>query len=431
MKVLVAGAGIAGPALALWLRRYGAEVTVVDHAERPRPGGQAVDIRGAAREVVERMGLGGEIRDACLDERGLAMVDKRGRRRVEMPAEMFGGEGIVAELEILRGDLADILLAATRADVEYRFGDRITSLVQDAGGVEAGFVRGRRERYDVVVGADGVHSGVRALAFGPDGDFVRHLGAYTAYFTVPVSARAGAALDPWFLMYNAPGGRVAGVRPDRDGASKAYLSFTSPPLSEAELRDPRRVLAERMADAGWRVPELLAHLPQAGDFVFGAVEQVRVDQWFRGRVVLLGDAGYCGSPLAGHGTSLALVGAYVLAGELSRCAADPAAAFAAYQAAMQGYVDACTGLPPGGVGAYAPQSRLMIRLRQMSMRSMARWPMRSILEREFRKSDGMELPDYADAGASPRLAAHRAAARVAASATRAVSSGVSGTANGR
>jgi 2-polyprenyl-6-methoxyphenol hydroxylase-like FAD-dependent oxidoreductase len=394
MKVLISGAGIAGPALALWLRRYGAEVTVVDHAARPRPGGQAVDIRGPAREVIDRMELGAVIRAACLDERGLAMVDGRGRRRVEMPAAMFGGEGIVAELEILRGDLAAILLEATREQVGYRFGDRVIALGQDADGVDVEFAGGRRERYEVVVGADGVHSGVRALAFGPDGDFVRHLGAYTTYFSVPVSLLSGGGdLDPWFLMYNAPGGRVAGLRPDRDGTTKAYLSFTSPPLSEAELREPQRIVAERFAGVGWRVPELLAAMPQAPDVVFGAVEEVRVDEWARGRVVLLGDAGYCGSPLAGHGTSLALVGAYVLAGELARPRFDPPAAFAAYQRAMQGYVDACTKLPPGGVGAYAPQSRVMIWLRQLSMRWMLRWPMRSILDREFRKGNGMELPE--------------------------------------
>jgi 2-polyprenyl-6-methoxyphenol hydroxylase-like FAD-dependent oxidoreductase len=396
MKVLVSGAGIAGPALALGLARQGAQLTVVDHADRPRPGGQAVDIRGTARGVIDRMALGAAIRAARLDERGLAMVDRRGRRAVEMPAEMFGGEGIVADVEILRGDLAAILLDVTREHVEYRFAERITGLVQDAEGVDVRFAGGGRERYDVVVGADGVHSGVRALAFGPDDAFVRHLGAYTAYFTVPGALYEAAADGPenWFLLYNAPGGRVAGLRPDRDGTAKAYLSFTSPPLPEAELREPRRVVAERMAGAGWRVPELLAALPQADDVVFAAVEQVRVDEWFRGRVVLLGDAGYCGSPLSGHGTSLALVGAYVLAGELGRRPAEPPAAFAAYQAAMRAYVDACTRLPPGGVSAFAPQSRLMIRLRQLSMRSMVRWPMRSILEREFHKGDGMVLPEY-------------------------------------
>ena len=390
MRVLVSGAGIAGPALALCLQRSGSEVTVVEQAQRPRPGGQAVDIRGTARDVMELMGLGPAIRAACLDERGLAMIDARGRRRVEMPAEMFGGEGIVAELEILRGDLASILLELTRDGVEYRFGDRITGLDPDADGVQVGFAVGGSERYDVVVGADGVHSGVRALGFGPDADFVRHLGAYTSYFSLP----AGGDLDPWFLLYNAPGGRVAGLRPDRDGHAKAYLSFTAPPLPEAELLDPVRVVTERMAGAGWRVPELLAAMPAAPDLVFDAVEQVRVERWARGRVVLLGDAGYCGSPLAGHGTSLALVGAYVLAGELAARPDDPPAAFAAYQRAMQAYVDACTKLPPGGVGAFAPQSRLMIRMRMASMRSMTCWPMRAILEREFSKGGRMVLPEY-------------------------------------
>ncbi len=341
------------------------------------------------------MGLGGAIRSACLDERGLAMVDDRGRRRVEMPAEMFGGEGIVAELEILRGDLAEILFDATRAEVEYRFGDRVTEIAQDAEGVDVGFAGGRRERYDAVVGADGVHSGVRALAFGPDTDFVRHLGAYTAYFTVPDDVFAPADLDAWFLMYNAPGGRVAGLRPDRNGTAKAYLSFTSPPLSDPELRDPAAGSQGAHGRCG------MAGARAAGCSAAGSRPRVRRDRAGPGRpvvprrrVVLLGDAGYCGSPLAGHGTSLALVGAYVLAGELARRPSDPPAAFAAYQRAMQAYVDACTALPPGGVGAYAPQSRLMIRLRQVSMRSMARRPMRSILEREFRKGDAMKLPDY-------------------------------------
>jgi 2-polyprenyl-6-methoxyphenol hydroxylase-like FAD-dependent oxidoreductase len=245
----------------------------------------------------------------------------------------------------------------------------------------------------VVVGADGVHSGVRALAFGPDDGFVRHLGAYTAYFTVP----GGGDLEDWFLLYNAPGGRVAGLRPDGHGAATAYLSFTSQPLPPADLADAaaqQRLVAGRMAGAGWRVPDLVAAMPQAPDLVFGAMEQVRVEEWARGRIALLGDAGYCGSPLAGHGTSLALTGAYVLAGELASRRGDPAAAFAAYQRRMQDYVDRCTALPPGGVSAFAPRSRLMIRLRAMSMRAMTRPPLRGLLAREFAKAGRMTLEDY-------------------------------------
>jgi 2-polyprenyl-6-methoxyphenol hydroxylase-like FAD-dependent oxidoreductase len=327
-----------------------------------------------------------------VDERGLALVDRRGRRTAAMPAELFGGEGIVAEIEIARGDLARVLYDESAPYTEYRFGDRITALRQDASGVDVTFASEGTGRYDVVVGADGVHSGVRALAFGPDERYVRFLGAYTAYFTVPDPGD----LDHWFQMYNAPGGRVAGLRPERGGTAKASLSFTAPAprYDRAPVDEQRRVLAGRMAGAGWRVPELLAALPCAPDFYFDSVSQVRVDQWWRGRVVLLGDAGYCGSPLAGLGTSMSLVGAYVLAGELAAAPDDPPAAFAAYQRAMAGYVADGLELPPGGVNGFAPRTALMIRLRALSMRMMNHWPMRQILARQFGKADAITLHPY-------------------------------------
>ena len=176
----------------------------------PRPGGQAVDVRGAARDVVERMGIMAAVRRDSVDERGLAFVDRAGRRRAAMPAELFGGEGIVAEIEIMRGDLTRILYEATRDHTEYIFGDRIVELTQGDEGVKVAFSGGAARTFDLVVGADGVHSGVRALAFGPETEYVRHLGAYTTYFTVPDPGD----LDGWFLMYNAPGGRVAGSAPN-------------------------------------------------------------------------------------------------------------------------------------------------------------------------------------------------------------------------
>jgi 2-polyprenyl-6-methoxyphenol hydroxylase-like FAD-dependent oxidoreductase len=309
-----------------------------------------------------------------------------------MPADLFGGEGIVAEIEIARGDLARILYDATSAGTHYRFGDRIAELRQDADGVEVRFASGDSDRFDVVVGADGVHSGVRGLAFGPDAEFVRYLGGYTAYFTVPDPGD----LANWFLMFNAPGGRVAGLRPERGGTAKASLSFRSPdPLYErASADEQRRVLAQRMAGVGWKVPAMLAALPQAADFYFDSVSQVRVDRWSRGRVVLLGDAGYCGSPLAGLGTSMALVGAYVLAGEIAAAPDDPAAAFAAYQGEMAGYVAAGLELPPGGMAMFAPKSRAVIALRSLSMRMMSHWPMRGLLEKQFGKAEAITLKTY-------------------------------------
>ena len=378
MKVLISGAGIAGPALAYWLRRYGHEVTVVEVAPAPRPGGQAVDIRGVAKDVVERMGLMNNVRERCIDERGFAYVDKHGRFKARMPAYLFGGEGIVAEIEIMRGDLSAVLLEATRDDVDYRFGERIV-------GIDGRQVRLTRstETFDIVVGADGVHSGVRALAFGPEKDFVHDLGASTAYFTVPDPGD----LDHWFHLYRAPGRRNAAIRPEHDGLAKAMLSVGAP------VKD-RRELAAAFAGVGWRVPAMLEAMWTADDFVLDSIAQVKVDKWWRGRVVLLGDAAYCGSPLAGLGTSTSIVGAYVLAGEINASANNHEAAFKNYQEAMRAYVTEAQKLPPGGVNGFLPKSRAMIALRNLSMRMMTRRPMRGLLEKQFQKADAIELKNY-------------------------------------
>ncbi len=396
MQVLISGGGIAGPALAFWLHRAGAEVTIVEVAPGPRPGGHAVDIRGIAKEVVERMGLLDTIKADRVDERGIALVDRHNKRLGVMSAEAFGGEGIVAEIEIARGDLARILYEATVHDVAYRFADRIVRLEQDPGGVEVTFAGGGTERYDIVVGADGVHSAVRSLAFGPEAEFVRYLGGYGAYFTVPDPGD----LENIFVMYNAPGGLVAGLRPERGGTAKAGLTFTEPTNRYDRLAraDAERILTERMTGAGWRIDEFLAAMPAAPDFYFDSINQVRVGTWHRGRVVLIGDAGYCGSPLAGLGTSLSLVGAYVLAGELATAGGDHERAFPAYQEVLTPYAEAALELPPGGIKGFAPQSRLMIWLRAKSWKMMAVWPMSAVMRKVAARADAIALPDYSIGG---------------------------------
>lgn len=391
--VLISGASIAGPALAYWLHRHGFRPTVVEIAPALRPGGQAVDLRGAAITVAERMGVLPRIRAERVDERGIAFVDGRDRPLARMPAELHGGEGIVAEYEIMRGDLTRVLFDATRADTEYLFGDRIAELSQGDDGVKVLFASGRSRTFDLVVGADGVHSATRALAFGPEREYVRHLGAYTAYFTVPDPGD----LDHWFRMYNAPGGRVAAIRPERGGTAKAMLSFTSPPLGydRRDQRAQRELLAAAFAGVGWRVPAMLDAMPAAPDFFFDQICQVHLARWARGRVGLVGDAAYCGSPLTGLGTSASLVGAYVLAGELAAAGGDHERGFARYQEEMRDFVTACQQLPPGGVRGFAPRSQTMITLRALSMRMVTAWPMRGVLARQAAKSTGITLREYA------------------------------------
>jgi 2-polyprenyl-6-methoxyphenol hydroxylase-like FAD-dependent oxidoreductase len=392
-KILISGAGIAGPALAYWLRRHGFTITVVERAPSLRPGGHAVDLRGVAREVTERMGIMDEVRRSCVDERGVHFVNERGRPVASMPAHAHDGGAIVAEIEIMRGDLARILFEATRDSSEYLFDDWITDLAQDDAGVKVTFARGAPRVFDLVVGADGTHSAVRALAFGEEQQAVRHLGAYTAYFTTP----RPDGLDGWFLMHNAPGGRVAAIRPDREpAAAKAMFSFASPPLhyDRRDVGHQKQILAERFAGMGWLVPHLLATMWDAPDLYFDAICQVHLERWSRGRTVLLGDAAFCGSPLSGLGSSLAIVGAYVLAGELAAAKGDHRTAFARYEGELRGYVEQCQKLPPGGVQGFLPRTRLALWLRNQSMRASATRPMRALIARQVSKADAITLKDY-------------------------------------
>lgn len=391
--ILVSGGGIAGPALAYWLRAAGFSVTVVERAPAPRPGGQTVDLRGAGRTVVTRMGLMDQARALSVDQRGFTLVDAKGRFTAPMAADDFDGEGIVSEIEILRGDLGGLLHDATSARTEYLFDDTITALREDADGVAVTFEKAAPRRFGLVIGADGLHSVVRSLAFGPEADYVKPLDLYTAWF----SARDDLDLDGWFQMFNAPGGRVASARPGRaPGEIKAGFSFRSAPIAydRRDIGAQRRIVAERFAGLGWHVPRLLRLMGESGDFFLDSVGQVHLDSWHRGRTALLGDAGYCPTPLTGLGTSLALVGAYVLAGELAAARGDHRTAFPNYNRVMRPYVKQAQELPPGGASGYAPSSALMIRMRAASMRSMTRWPMRGILAKQFAKADGITLPDY-------------------------------------
>ncbi|MEU5110785.1 FAD-dependent monooxygenase [Streptomyces longwoodensis] len=339
-QVLVAGASIAGPALAHWLRRRGAVVTVVERAPGLRPGGQAVDARGVAREVIVRMGLDAAVRAACTDTAGAHVVDADGRVLETFRADDDGGDGFIADIEILRGDLSQVLHDDTRDGVEYVFGDRIAELAQDADGVDVVFAGGSRRRFDLVVGADGLHSELRAMVFGPHERFLRHLGHVLAFYSVPNEF----GLDRWLLEYqDQESGRSALLRPIQD-AGRAMAMFYLPSADfDVDHRDvaaQKALLRERMAGLGWLTPRILTHLDDTPDFYLDQVAQVVMDRWSSGRVALLGDAAFSSSPMSGQGTGLALVGAYLLAGELAAAGWDPDAGFARYEARMRSFVEA-------------------------------------------------------------------------------------------
>ncbi|WP_063043004.1 FAD-dependent monooxygenase [Nocardia pseudovaccinii] len=391
-RVLVAGASIAGPALAHWLRRRGAEVTVVERAPELRPGGQAVDARGVTKEVIRRMGLDAAVRAACTQTIGAHTVDADGNVLETFRVDDDGGDGFIAEIEILRGDLSQVLYDDTRDGVEYIFGDRIAELTQDADGVDVGFAGGDRRRFDLVIGADGLHSALRTMVFGPHEQFVRHLGHVLAFYSVPNEF----GLDRWLIEYQ-ESGRSAGLRPIQD-ATRAMAMFSFPAADlDVDYRDvaaQKHLLRERIGGLGWLTPGILAHLDDTPDFYLDQVAQVVMDRWSSGRVGLLGDAAFSSSPMSGQGTGLALVGAYLLAGELAAAGWDPAAGFAAYEGRMRSFVEANQEI-----------AQLNARSRDVPGPDTEPGPdftgewFAELVERAI---NGVELPDYAgvpDAGA--------------------------------
>jgi 2-polyprenyl-6-methoxyphenol hydroxylase-like FAD-dependent oxidoreductase len=337
-RVLIAGASVAGPVLAFWLQRHGCQPTIVEKAPGLRPGGHALDVRGAAIEVAARMGILPALQARTTAMRGMSMFDHHGRKLfLTTEATLSGGRRDSGDVEILRDELCGILHDATRAHTDYIFNDSIRTLVEDDHGVLVTFERGPSRRFDLVVGADGLHSHVRRLVFGPESDVVTHLGQYLAVFTTPNFLR----LDRWQVWMRPHAGRNGGLMSARNNTeARAYLGFESDLLTfdRRDLLAQRRIVAERFAGIGWVVPQLLTYMAVAPDFHFDSMSQVRMATWSRGRVALVGDAAYSSSPTSGQATSLAMVGAYVLADELRRADGDASVAYAAYETRLRPWV---------------------------------------------------------------------------------------------
>ncbi|WP_331453138.1 FAD-dependent monooxygenase [Streptomyces sp. SS162] len=349
--VLISGAGVAGSALAYWLRRHGYAPTLVERAPAPRSGGQAIDVRGVALDVIDRMGLLEEVRAHRTHMRGMSVLNADGEE-VHRSTEYTLSSGRLADpdVELMRDDLVRLLRGGTREGVEYVYGDAVEAIEESAEGVRVAFVNGPDRVFGLVVGADGLHSGVRRLVFGPEEQFNRHLGQYLSVFT----AENFLGLEDWQVWLRDGGAGFAAMTVPGNGRLRVAFGFESPRM-DGDHRDAewlRGLVVERAERLRWAEGrKLAAYARKAGDFYCDAMAQVHLDHWSRGRVVLLGDAGYCASPLSGQGTSLALVGAYVLAGELAKAGVDHSAAFARYEGRMRPFVAANQALAteaPGG-----------------------------------------------------------------------------------
>ncbi|MCD2196983.1 FAD-dependent monooxygenase [Actinomycetospora endophytica] len=366
-SVLISGASIAGPVLAFWLRRAGVEVTVVEIAPTVRGGGYPIDLRGVAVDVVERMGLLEPVEAARTGTRALTFVTERGRTIASLgPATLLGEQSIRA-VELPRGDLTTVLWEATRDDVEYVFDDRITALDDRDDGVHVTFRRGTPRVFDLVIGADGLHSGVRALTFGPEAPVRRDLGACYAAFSVPNVF----GLDREAVMMNLPGRSVT-LYAVRDQPVTALFSFAGPtPTLDHRDTEGQRLLVEHVfGGVGWWAPELLVRMRRAEDFYFDTVSQIRMPSWTRGRVGLIGDAAHAPSFRSGQGTSIATVGAYVLAAEIAAHPDDVRAALPAYEARMRGFATQNQDLATSGAFITSPRTGSQLAGRNALLRSV-------------------------------------------------------------
>jgi 2-polyprenyl-6-methoxyphenol hydroxylase-like FAD-dependent oxidoreductase len=387
LEVLISGAGLAGPALAHQLHRYGFRPTVVERAPALRDGGYKVDIRGAATEVLKRMGLYTAAHAADTGMRHITYVNRDGGRIARLDADLIMGRR-GDDLEVMRTDLTRILHDATATDVEYVFGDAIATMTDGPDGVDVTFASGATRRFALVVGADGLHSATRRLAMGEVP--LRYLGAHIAIFDVPNELR----LDREEVFYTEPGRMTFAYSTGPAAAAKVGMVFGSPEPSLS-----RDVLAGRFAGLGWQVPRFLELLRDTGDVYFDAMSQVELPRYSAGRVALLGDAAYCPSPAAGQGTSMALVGAYLLAGELAAAAGDHRAAFDRYEARMRPYAERNLAFGVKMAGDMVPGGRFSLAVRNYGMRTLKYHPLkRQIIERVTRPlhdaANAIELPSY-------------------------------------
>jgi 2-polyprenyl-6-methoxyphenol hydroxylase-like FAD-dependent oxidoreductase len=394
-SVLISGASIAGPALAFWLARYGINATVVEKAASLRGGGYPIDVRGTAIEAVERMGLYAQMRAAHVDSQSIGFVDAHGVVVAKLNPEALTGGVRGKDIELRRGDIATTLYAATKDTANYKFNDSIVALEVHADGVNVTFVSGDTATYDIVIGADGLHSNTRSLVFGHESQFERYIGFCFAGFTMPNTF----GLDRGALAYTLPGKNAVIYAINDAGPAYAFLVFKYPtsPFRKSLTDEDKRDLTARMFEGvdGWIVPQMVEAMRKAEDLFFDSVSQIYMPVWSKGRVVLAGDAAHATSFMSGQGSSMAVVGAYVLAGEIAT-KADYSSAFEAYERLVRPFVEMNQALVEEGKRIMIPDTQEEIDARNEMFRKMAAEASGKVLQKDSSRQihSALTLPDY-------------------------------------
>lgn len=377
-KVLISGAGIAGCCLAWWLERYGYAVTVVEQAPEPRRGGYVLDFWGLGFDVAERMRLLDQLRRQDLQIHEFLVVDDKGRRitGIDQGALQSLTGGRLMSLQ--RSAVALALYDAVKDRISTRFDDSVDALRQDADGVEVRLRSGEVARYDLVFGADGLHSAVRRLIFGDQKRFERYLGYHVAAFSAP---RYPHRSPHAYVTYARPGRQIWRVTLKED-VCMFLLLVAEPDPHAFPARDTaaqKEVLTRLFAGAGWEATEVLRALEGATDLYFDRVSQITVPHWTNGRVALLGDASACPSLLAGEGSSMAMAEAYTLAGELNAASGAHGDAFRAYEDRVRPYVERKQKAARRFASGFVPRTAFGLWLRNLSIEAAARLGLASLL----------------------------------------------------
>lgn len=394
MNVLISGAGIAGPTLAYWLHRHGVAATIVERAPRLRTGGYIIDFWGAGFDVATRMGLLPELLRDGYSVREVRVVDRDGRKVSGFPAAVFSRATRSRFTSLPRGDLAAAIFGSLDTNVEAIFGDTIERIEQTATDVSVTFAHHRPRSFDLVIGADGLHSRVRELVFGPESGFERYLGIKVAAFE---SAGYRPRDDLVYIMSPEVGREVSRFTMRNDRTMFLFTFADPDPMIPADVRAQKGVLRERFGHSGWECPRILDALDAAGDVSLDRLSQIQMNDrdggWSNGRVALVGDAAACISLLGGQGSALAMAGAYILAGELHRAGRHYEDAFARYQELFGPFVSMKQRAARRFAGGFAPRSKVSLFLRNKIFQLLSiEWIANMAVARGF--SDRIALPDY-------------------------------------
>jgi 2-polyprenyl-6-methoxyphenol hydroxylase-like FAD-dependent oxidoreductase len=388
--VLISGAGIAGPTLAFWLKAAGFEPTLIERASALRTGGYVIDFWGLGYDTAERMGLIGEINRIGYHVREMRIVDDQGRRQAGFGTRIFneltGGRYVTLQ----RSDLSRLLFAKVQGRIESIFGDEIVAVEERPDCVRVELEHAGERSFDLLIGADGLHSVVRKLAFGPQSRFERHLGYVVAAFE---AHRYRPRDDDVYLMYGRPG-RMVGRFTLRDDRTLFLMVFVAADADlPATLDAQKTMLRDVYANGGWECSRMLDELDRTHELYFDEVSQIKMPNWSSGRVAVVGDAAFCVSLLAGQGSALAMISAYVLAGELAEAPGQYQQAFARYDAILRSYIESKQRGAERFAGAFAPKTRAALQFRNLMIKAFAIPGLAKLaVGRDI--ADSLKLPDY-------------------------------------